>query len=495
MSSAKLNYSGLLVKNTLFNLLGQIAPLIVGIFAMPVLIRELGTERFGLLALAWSVIGYFSLLDLGLGRALTRLVAEKIAAKLELEIPSMAWTALILMLLLGLAGTGLLMMSSSWLVYKMLKIPVDLQQETLKSFYIVALSIPVVTSTAGLRGILEAKQRFDMVNLVRFPLGIFTFLGPLAVLPFSKNLFDIIVVLLVGRILAGVAYLYLCIRCIPDLVHNISLNANKIRPLLSFGGWMTVTNIIGPVMMYFDRFAIGSLISITAVAYYTTPYEVVTKLLIIPAALAAVLFPAFAASFAHDRERTRQLFVKGLKYTYIVLFPLCLLITAFAYEGLSFWLGTEFANHSSRVLQWIAIGIFINGLTHIPFAFVQGLGHPDLTAKLHVVELPIYLVLLFALISLFNIEGAAIAWLIRVTLDCLLLLVFSFKLLSQTVSTSFFKMALAPVFFALTLLLFVFIDGILFKSILFFLIFIVFILYSWFILLMRDKHLIMAFKI
>jgi O-antigen/teichoic acid export membrane protein len=492
MSYNKLTNGSLLVTNTLFNLLGQIAPLIVGILAIPVLIRQLGTERFGLLALAWSVIGYFSLLDLGLGRALTRLVAEKITAKLEWEIPSMAWTALFLMLLLGVVGTVILMLSSSWIIYKILKIPVDLQHETLNAFYVVAISIPVVTSTAGLRGILEAKQRFDMVNLVRFPLGILTFLGPLVVLPFSKDLFVILIVLLAGRILAGVAYLYLCIRCIPDLGREITLNTDKIRPLLSFGGWMTITNIISPIMMYFDRFAIGSLISITAVAYYTTPHEVVTKLLIIPAALAGVLFPAFAASFAQDRARTRQLFVKGIKFTYIALFPICLMITAFAHEGLSFWLSVEFANHSSRVLQLLAIGIFINALAHIPYAFVQGLGHPELTAKLHMVELPFYLVLLFALISLFNIEGAAIAWIIRVAFDCLILLVFSFKLLSETLSASLFKISIIPVIFALSLFFFVFIDGLIFKSVMFLVVFISFILYSWFVLLVHDKHLIKA---
>ena len=53
---------------------------VVAIFSIPILIRDLGTDRFGVLALAWAIVGYASLFDLGLGRALTQLVAQKLGA-------------------------------------------------------------------------------------------------------------------------------------------------------------------------------------------------------------------------------------------------------------------------------------------------------------------------------------------------------------------------------------------------------------------------------
>lgn len=74
---------------------------------------------------------------------------------------------------------------------------------------------------------------------------------------------------------------------------------------------MTVTNIVGPLMTYMDRFLIGAFISVTAVAYYATPYEVVTKFWLIPSALVGVLFPAFSTALAHDRQRAGQLFGRG----------------------------------------------------------------------------------------------------------------------------------------------------------------------------------------
>ncbi|MCI0403070.1 MAG: flippase, partial [Acidobacteria bacterium] len=50
----------------------------MGVLCIPPIIAGLGAERFGLLALAWAVLGYFNIFDLGLGRATTKFVAESL---------------------------------------------------------------------------------------------------------------------------------------------------------------------------------------------------------------------------------------------------------------------------------------------------------------------------------------------------------------------------------------------------------------------------------
>src|SRR6266404_3958850 len=149
----------LLARNTVWNLVGSGAPMVVAVFCMPILIKGLGTDRFGVLTLAWALIGYASLFDLGLGRALTQLVAKKLGAGEEREIPSVAWTSLVLMMLLGFAATVCILLISPWLTGRGLNIPAELQRETLQSFRLLGLSIPFVVSTAGLRGLLEAQDR------------------------------------------------------------------------------------------------------------------------------------------------------------------------------------------------------------------------------------------------------------------------------------------------------------------------------------------------
>jgi len=410
-----------IARSTILNLLGAGAPLLVALFAIPVLAGTLGTDRFGVLNLAWVVLGYFGLFDLGLGRAMTKFVAEKVGLGQESAIPTLVWNSLALMLVFGFIGSVIALAITPWLVREALKIPPALQTESLSSFYLLALSIPVVTSTAGLRGLLEAKQRFDLVNLVRIPHGVFSFLAPMAVLPFSHSLLPIVAVLLAGQIAGWGVHLLLCFRVVPGLRRYPGLRLSTARPLLRVGTWMSVSNIISPLMVTLDRFVIGGLISVSAVAYYAVPYQTVTKLWIIPGALTAVLFPAFAAAWVRDDERAAGLLRKAVKYTFLLLFPLTLFIVTLGHEGLRLWLGSEYAENSTEVLQWLAIGVFLNCLAHIPFALIQAAGRPDVPAKFHLLELPFYLAALWSLIRAFGIEGAAIAWTLRCALDTILL--------------------------------------------------------------------------
>lgn len=429
--SSLLTGGSLLARNAVLNLIGQGAPMLVALFAIPLLIHGLGVDRFGVLTLAWMVIGYFSLFDLGLGRALTQVISEKLGSEREEEIPALVWTGLALMVVLGVFGALVVFLLSPWLVHSILKVPLGLQAETLHAFYLLAASIPIVISTAGLAGVLSALQRFDILNAIRIPMGIFSFLGPLLVLPFSKSLFLVTAVLMAGRVVAWTIHLAMCLRVMPALRSELSLQRSVVMPLFHFGGWMTVTNVVGPLMVYLDRFVIAAVLSVTAVAYYATPYELVTKLWIIPGAIVGVLFPAFATSYVKDRQRTALLFVRGTKYVFLALFPVTLTIVAFAHEGLSFWLGAEFAQNSAPVLQWLAVGVLINSLAHTPFALIQGAGRPDLTAKLHLLELPIYLLVLWWLLPQYGILGAAIAWTARVTLDAVILFWLAQRFLDQ----------------------------------------------------------------
>ena len=440
-----------IAKNTVWNLVGHGVPIISAIFAIPLLINGLGVERFGVLTLAWMVIGYFSLFDFGIGRALTKIVAEKLGGGHTEDIHAIAWTGLLLMLLLGVVGAIVVALISPWLVHSVLKIPLILQQETLNTFYLLALSIPVVISTAGLRGILEAYQRFGLVNIIRVPLGLFMFLGPLMVLPFSRSLFWVVAVLVAGRLVAWFVHLVFCLRVVPNLKGRMTVRGELLGQLVCFGGWMTVSNLIGPLMVYLDRFLIGAFVSMAAVAYYATPYEIVIKLLILPAALVGVLFPAFATTLVQDRTRAANLFQRGTNYVFLALFPLTLIIVTFAPEGLELWLGAEFARESSAVLRWLAIGVLVNGLAQVPFALVQGAGRPDITAKLHAAELPFYLAILWWMLTHFGIEGAAIAWLLRVSVDMVVLFFMAHRLMPCAGFLSRLSVYLGVALFALLL--------------------------------------------
>jgi len=420
-----------LARNVVLNLAGQGLPVAVAIFAIPVLLRQLGIDRFGVMTLVWMVIGYLSLFDLGTGRALTKFVAQKYGTGDEQDIPALVWTSLAMMLGFGLVGTVGVLAFSPWLVRQVLNVPPGLHSETLASFHVLALSIPVVITTTGLRGVLEARQRFGFINAVSVVNGIFSFAAPLVVVAFSRNLLPIVAVLAVARLVVLVIHFYVCLHEVPSLSHRVAVQPRVAIPLLRFGGWITVSNVLSPIMVYADRLLVAALVSIAAVAYYVTPYSLVTKLLLVPTAIAGVLFPAFAATFSRDRSRTSLLFSRGVKSTLIAVFPLTLLVVALAHPGLSLWLGADFAAHGARVLQILAIGVFINSIAHVPFALVQGAGRADLAAKLHLAELPVYLAAVWLMTRAYGIEGTALAWSIRAAVDAILLFWLARRVLPQ----------------------------------------------------------------
>jgi O-antigen/teichoic acid export membrane protein len=407
--------------NVFWNLLGSGIPMLAAIVAIPILIEGLGLERFGMLTLAWMVVGYFSLFDLGLGRALTKLVAEKLGRGEDNELPSLIWTGMSLMTVLGVLAAVFVAMLSPWLVSSLLNIPLKLQPETLIAFYLLAASIPIVIITTGLRGILEAHQCFGYVNAVRIPLGMFTFLGPVAVLSFSNSLVPVVAILVIARLLSLCAYVVLCLKVEPILGSSFSICRTMARRLITFGGWITVSNIVGPLMTYMDRFLIGAVATLTAVSYYATPYEIIMKLGIIPAAIMGVMFPAFATILAQDPARAGNLFHRTLKFIFLIIFPLVFLIVLFAHEGLTLWLGSEFADNSTIVLQLLAIGVFINSYAQVPYGLLQAAGRADITAKLHLIELPFYVLILWWLVNSYGIVGVATAWVMRVAFDSLFL--------------------------------------------------------------------------
>lgn len=405
-----------IINNSLWNFFGQVIPILIGILIIPKLINSLGTERFGILSIIWMSIGYFSLFDMGLSRTLTKLVSERVDHDTNHEIPAIVWTALSIMLILGIIGGAAFGWLSKWIVQIVLKIPENLYYETTQAFYIVGFIIPFVILASGFRGILEAYHCFRHSNYIRIFFGTWMFIAPYIALNYSNSLIMIAAIIAAGRLIVVLWSLYICLKKDPKL-NKFGFKKKYIHYLFSFGGWITVTNVISPMMVYFDRFIIGAKLDMSSVAYYTTPYDMMIKLGIVSSSISNTLFPVFSSLVKTNPEKIADSLRKGMLSILIIMFPVCLLIILLSHDVLLLWLGERFSENSTKITHYLAIGIFINSIAQLPFSLLQASGRPDLTAKLHCVEFPIYVVLLLWLLQQYGVEGVALAWVARVSID------------------------------------------------------------------------------
>jgi O-antigen/teichoic acid export membrane protein len=374
-------------------------------------VHRLGADRFGVLMLSWMIAGYFGLFDFGLGRALTKAMAQELSLGAGAKVVVLFWTALAMMVAFGAAAGVTLAMLAPWLTRGALKIPFALQPETRVGFYLIALALPMLVSTSALRAALTAADRFDLLNLIRTPSGIMSFAAPVLMLPFTHSLAWLIAGLIANRVVSWAIYFLAIFRALPDLSSHPRIEPACARPLLGFGAWITVSSVITPMMLYLDRFLIGALLSMAALTAYSVPMEIVNKSVILPAAVSGVMFPALARSFAVAPGEVTRLFARSLELLALILFPLCAAVVTFAPQILSLWMGDRFAPPSSTaVLQILAVGAFVTGLTWIPLTLFHGAHRPDLPAKIHLFDFPIYALVLWISVRKFGLAGAALAW-------------------------------------------------------------------------------------
>jgi O-antigen/teichoic acid export membrane protein len=410
-----------LARNTSWNLAGALLPIPVALVCIPILVRALGVERFGVLGLAWMLLGYFGMFDFGLAQSTTRSVSHALAAGQPQKLAALARGSALLHAALGLAGGGLFVALTPWLVHTVFNIPDPLVDETRHALYLLAASVPALVLTAALRGVLEGVQRFDTVNLIRIPAAMVNYAGPTIALAFGSGLPLVVGVIVVARYAVLAAYAIACRRALPP--GSARLEGAELVRLASYGGWLTATSFLNPLIIGADRFVIAAAVSVGAVAFYVTPYEVITKTWIISASLLGAMFPLFAAMAAREPSAIRGTCRAAEIYLLAAAAPIVLVILGCADLLLEWWLGTEFRANSTRVAQLLALGILINVVAQAPLTALNATGRADVTTGIALVELPLYVMAAWHAAARYGIDGVAAVWAVRAALDAAALFV------------------------------------------------------------------------
>lgn len=406
-----------IARHTAYNMIGAVIPLAVSLVTVPFYLKVIGLERYGLLAICWLLVGYFNLFDFGIGRA----TAQKIATMADAgpaERSRIFWTGAALSSALSLVAI-LAFLPLTTLGLSMMEVATaGLRQELGYALPLLVGAVPFGIAQSLLGGALEGRGEFFKLNLIVSLGTIATAVLPLlTALMLGPQVPFLLGAVLIARSITLLLMARACVRAVPLHKPQLASTAD-VRRLLQFGGWTTVTSIVGPLLVFVDRFAIGAVLSAAAVALYVIPFNLVSQLVLLPAALAGALFPRLASlPVKHAREMSRD----STLVLAFLLTPATLIVLICVGPFLELWIGEAASRQSTPVAYVLLFGFWANSLARMTFTRLQAGGRPDLIAKVHLSEVIPYLLLLYFGMVQLGLVGAALAWSTRCAADALIL--------------------------------------------------------------------------
>ncbi len=439
-------------QNSFLNFFTHLFSIIISFVCVPYLILTLVTDTIGLLSILWLIIGYFSLFDIGLGQATTKFLSEHFAKGERQGALKLFFSSLQLSSLFGLLGFVVMFVFSYIGLEEIINIDSSLQDGAKVSLQLLAIGIPAVIIQGTLRAIPLANNRFDVVNIVQIVNVLLQWVGSATIVYFGGGLISVILLTVITRYCTLLFYFWFAFTVFPEMkILRMFSDSNHSAQLLRFGGWVTVAQIISPLILFLERMFIGKLGSLSSVTYFIIPSDAIMKLVIFPMSIASTLLPTISGYWISDEGRGRSsiIFQGAVKITYILFLPISVILIIFYKEILFFWLGNDFVEKSGFVLLLFSIGIFFHSLAQLPNAMLQAVGKPDIIAKLLLIELPLYAIVCYLLTKEYGIIGTSISWLLRVLVETVVLFISTNRILKKHLSQFNFSYLWKSILFVL----------------------------------------------
>ena len=409
--------TGRFTADLVINIAGTALPVLSALLTVPLYLSVIGTPRYGVLAIAWLLVGYFGFLDFGLSRATAQALSRLAHAPASERAPILV-TALALNLGLGLFGGLVLYAGGTFLLDRFFSIEGPLRAEIIAAFPWMAALLPLGMLGGIGTGALDSRERFLLANTVQ---GLGNVIGQVVPVIVAVLIGPSLTIVLPAVFFTRLLTLLVTLGVVARIEWPISFRAfdpRLVRSLFGYGAWVSVSSILVPVLDSFDQMLIGGLLGAAAVAHYAVPMSLAQRSQVVATGLSRTLFPRLARLDATEARQMATRAAVALAWGFgAICGPACLMSGAF----LRLWVGTEFAAVATPVAEWLMVGAWLNGLAFIPYALLQGQGRPDLTAKAHLVEVVPFLGLLYGLTTQLGLPGAAMAWTLRMGADAVIL--------------------------------------------------------------------------
>ncbi len=407
------------VGNFSWNIVGGVVSLVLALVAVPIVVHRLGTDEYGLYALVAVFLGHFQFLDFGMSRAVERFGAMSLGederASFETYV-SVAWV-----FQLGIAAlAAFVVIGLGRLVVPLIIESSDGRATFTHALPYIGLTLAFSLAAGVPAGVLRALQRFDLVNKAAVASSAFMYaalIGAVLVRP----TFEFAV--LAGCASGGFALLIWVVLAwrvtgFHPSVASLVRRRSAFAELFRFGGYLSLTDLLAPVLSNFEKLVLSRFVGASALTYYMVPFRAIQRISLVPSALSRALFPRLSELVGGAGEgHVWRAAVRATEVLLWLLLPMFAVILIGGDELLGLWMGGDFAAQAAGFLPWLACGWLINMLAWNTIAALHAFGRTDVHAYLYAVEVVLFVPAVFLAVSRFGLKGAAVAWFGRVTFD------------------------------------------------------------------------------
>ncbi|AKQ40994.2 hypothetical protein CP97_01410 [Aurantiacibacter atlanticus] len=360
---------------------------------------------------------YVGQADFGIARAATQRIAALGRGRAEDQIAT-AWTALAASAFMGLVLAVVTYVLATLYFAGPLEVSEEVRTELLASAVIMGGCTFVVTIFAAMYGCLAGRAMFGYSTLGSFVGNSASQLLPLACALFwTIDLYYLLLATLLARFLGTLPAAYGLWK---EMLrgHRVKIARDALRELVGFGKWVMALSVTRPAMVMADRALIGAQLGAIAVTAYAVPFQIASRLQMIPRAVLIVLFPKMA-ELGPEQSRAAA---RG----YLLLFatgfaPILIGLSCMVEPLLNLWLGNELDERSVLLARILLLGFWFASLSGVMQNFTMARGDSRYVAVLYVLEVVPYLAVLYVAMAQFGLPGAALAFSARYAVEFIII--------------------------------------------------------------------------
>lgn len=406
---------GLLLNNSLWGSGSFVFISIISFLILPFIIKKLSIEGYGIYILITSLVGFYGILDLGLGSALIKYVAE-LHEKNEIERLNLYINnTVIFQGLIGLLSSIAILFFSKNILY-LLNVGKENIKDATYALNLCAIGFFFTFIGGAYRSVLQGLQLYKSTSIIDSVLNLALNTFVAVVLFMGFGLVGCIVINVIVAFISFIGYYILVKKNISSYVISFFINFKILKEIISFSFYIFLSRISGIFSTYIVRFVISFFLGPTAVTYYIVPSKLVGALGGVASGAISAIFPFSSQIGAtNDTNEIKKLFLQSSRIFTAILFPVVVFISLFSSQILTIWMGKEFAQNAWVVLSVISFSSLIGSLSAIPNLIILGLGNSKLLGVFSLITIVLYIIFIPVLTKLFGINGTAVALLLTST--------------------------------------------------------------------------------